>query len=201
MTGNELRQAWPEVEAELKVGDIILLHARSARRNFVRATIQKMTQSYWAHSMIVYATSKDLPLGGTLIVESNPGSGVEMHHLSRYTDEPDRYDIGVIRFRDKKRYERDAFVKSFMVNNIDVRYDMSLIFGIGLRIFGKRKDIWNPFYHPSRVICSTFAMKAGELTGIKLREFDAHLDKNTKIFSPADLARSDNFLWVFNRQI
>lgn len=209
MTPSELRAAWPAIERRLQTADILLFHTRTGA---LSRMIQKNTESYWNHSALIFLPKRGFPLGGPLIVEASYG-GVEIHQMKKYADFFDTYDIGVLRYPGMKQEDRQQLVMNFILNNIDVSYDFSRLFGLFLRpllLLSPRLFEWatGKLIHKQNFICSTFVHHA-------FRDFHAHgaitlLSSVTRpghkplpfdeMIAPGHLALEHHFTWIFNKQ-
>jgi hypothetical protein len=208
MSPAELRKRWPAIESRLQVGDILLLHKR---RGPISRMIRRRTVSHWNHSALVFVPKNDLPFSGPLIVEA-VNYGIEIHQLKKYTDRPDLYDIGVKRFPGLKKTTQREIVVRFILENIDVPYDYSRLFGLVIRRWLLRVGGTMGIVRASRYlvnqeafICSTFVHKtfhdmAGEKHDLRASIAAQYEElRREALFTPGDLARDTTFRWVFNK--
>lgn len=205
----ELNKKWPKIEKQLEVGDILLFHNR---RHWMSAAIRWRTKSYWSHTALVFKDKKVIRFGSPLIIEAFD-KGIEIHKLQKYTDNFDVIDIGVKRFKGLNAKERSEFAKSFMLNNIDVPYDYSRLvtFFFG-GVFGKAPSKIIRFFQKKTIrtdafVCSTFIHKAfhhfkkhKDVKGGFLTHEEKELVQEEGIV-PGDIAKDENFEWIFNERV
>lgn len=112
---------------QLKIGDIVLV--RNKKGGWTRAILRKLTNSYWDHAALV-VFPRDLSRGHLhdIIMESFQYSwrstfvpGATMLLLDHYLEEPDKYDVGILRFDwlDLKTRKR---IRTFALMNVDTPY-------------------------------------------------------------------------------
>lgn len=199
---------WYVVENQLKTADIILVHGK----NRIFKTIQERGNSYWNHlAVVLQAPQPALGIRGAFIIGAID-SGIEVHRLRKYSEEMDRFDIGVKRLpglTDEMRQQ----ILSYMLNKIDAPYDYTRLFGyifegvlmacLPKKLFKKvRRAIITS--QPNSFVCSTFIQHAffeSVPRKMQAKTFAReHLRSLMEIeeITPADFARSENYEWVFN---
>lgn len=186
---------WPKIEPLLRVGDVIMTRRRKG--TIVEKGIQSLSGSYWSHTALVFATGNMLPLGGTIIVETAHPEGMKLHNIKKYTDFPEKFDVGVLRSPGLTDEGRSNLVRSFMASNIDVPYDLTSVFDSGIKLFMVKymgMKHWAPHTDPDRFVCSTFVHRAIHLGTNKEHHPDTHG------FTPGDLANSGDLEWIFNKR-
>ncbi|TET96399.1 MAG: hypothetical protein E3J30_11930 [Anaerolineales bacterium] len=125
-------------EGRLRRADILLSRTK---RSLLGSLIRFGTDSYWNHTLMIYAIRS--PRQGyetTFIIESG-GSGIDIHNIAHYFEKPWKYDVAVKRletdwFQDNEengglRYRRR--VRGFALREIDDKYDHRLILTIARR--------------------------------------------------------------------
>ncbi len=204
-------QKWHEVESQLQVADIILVHGE---RPFYRA-IQQRSHSYWNHVAVVLQPPRpELGLRGSFIIGAID-SGIEVHRLRKYSEERDKFDIGVKRFPNLTDQMRQHIL-SYMLNKIDSPYDYTRLVGflfeevlktfLPKKIFKKVRRFLITS-QPNAFVCSTFIQHAffeSVPAKVQPKTFAReHIDKLLEIeeTTPADFARSPHYEWVFNPHI
>ncbi|MBU0531284.1 hypothetical protein KJ910_02200 [Patescibacteria group bacterium] len=209
MTPEELKKKWADVENEIEIADIILVHKRKGP---ITTRIRKATKSYWNHAAIVLKSKQTMPMGGPLIVEASFG-GIEIHQMKKYADRLDLYDFGVLRYPGISEKERKTFVRNFILSNLDVPYDYTRLLGLFLKptLIKISPKIFLKFtkwmVHEDAFVCSTFVYKAykklGEGTKLCLPSAQQMYDdpyKTEEMHTPGDLASMEILKWVFNKR-
>ncbi len=207
MKPSKLKTKWSNFKDELIVGDILLLHKRQGP---IAKLIKKKSDSYWTHTALIFKDKSVIKYGSPLLIEAY--DQIEIHRLKKYTSRFDEYDIGVKRFPGLDAKQRNEFVKSFMLNNIDVPYDYSRLIGFLFdNILGSiSKSIYHKFQkkltNTEAFICSTFVHKAfhrfqeyEEIGGEFSNEEHKQLKKE-ELVTPGMIAEDDNFKWLFNER-
>jgi hypothetical protein len=207
MTPKLLRAKWPEIEQQLRVGDILFLHNR---RDLISWLIRNRSHSYWSHTAMVFKDHRIITIGGPLIVEAS-GQGIEIHQLKKYSDFPEHFDIGIKRFPGLNYEQRIEMTKSFILNNIDTPYDYGRLFGFlfGPFIAKFSKPLQHQFQkfmiHSDAFICSSFIHKTFhhfmKHTRLPKNTDLEHLDLEAEeMWTPADIAKEQAFEWIFNKR-
>lgn len=200
---NAKRQKWEKVESKLQVADIIL----AREKKYYSKIIQKGTDSYWSHTLLVFfVPDKKMLFKNTLVIGAQ-SRGIEIHRIQKFTE---NYDIGVKRVSGLSAETKER-VLSFMFNNIDIPYDYTRLFALFLNYFinilrggGKREHLKKFLINKDAFICSGFIQKAffeampkGKKDSVLFTE-----DKDAKLFmeeiTPADIAQSKNCEWIYN---
>jgi hypothetical protein len=208
MKPKQLRKKWLEFRDDLRVADIILVHDR---KHWMGRLIRKHTGSYWNHSMIVLETWDHLSFGGPLIVDITLDD-VTVHRLKRYTDHPERYDLGVLRLRGEMTERERKQVINFIFSNIDTPYDVARLFGyLFIKPLARRvlnEDMFQKavrlFIDPRKFVCSSFVYRMfhrfRDMTE-EHHEDDPEYQQLTKIEmqTPGDIAKDPLFEWKFNK--
>lgn len=211
MTPDELRAAWPKIESRLVTADILLFHKRKGP---ITRLIQSRTESYWSHAALVFVPKKELTFGGPLIVEATYG-GIEIHQMKKYSDHPESYDIGVLRYPGCSDAIRKQIVMSFILNHIDVSYDYSRLIALFLRplLMTVSSELYSwvlrHVIHRQNFVCSTFVHQAfrelhhnGRVVSPRRTQGTALLDPvpYEEMIAPGHLTLEPHFRWVFNPQ-
>lgn len=194
------QEAWAMIEPQLQVADIVL----SREKTWLSKAICEATNSYWSHVSIVFAVP-DGNFNNTLLISAER-TGIEIHRIQKYTKDFDFYDLGVKRIpglTDKTRKK----VLSYVLNNVDLPYDYSRLFELFLDYLANRflgKKIMHPVCDENAFICSAFIQKAFyNVLPNKKKDSVVFSDKQNKFFleevTPADIARSKNCDWIYNR--
>lgn len=196
---------------ELKRGDIVLVrHKKGIFRYFLR----KFFNSYWDHTaMILYPNEPDRNRSYAVIVESIrrgffslfPSRGVEIHHLKYYLNNPEKYDVGIRRVPDISRDQR-ILATHIMLMNVDAPYwpwkHYQIIIGA---IFKSLREKLKKF---QRFSCSGIIQKAyydvlpwEEKDKVIFKEGDWSPIELQELVSPADIAKTKNLKWIYNRKV
>jgi len=198
---------WKETEAKLQVADIILVR----RKKIFSRMIRKATGSYWSHVMIVFSVADKKINFKNILVVSAETRGIEIHRIQKFSRNLDGdYDFGVKRFPGLTAEDRQK-VMSYMLNNVDIPYDYLRIFGFMLNYFlnlfkikKRQKHIKKYLINKNTFICSSFIQKAF-FAAVPKEKKEAVLFTKNKDFqlvleeiTPADIARSNNFEWIYN---
>lgn len=202
---------WREVESNLQVADIILVHGE---RMFYRA-IQKRSDSYWNHVAVVLQPPKpSLGIRGAFIIGAID-SGIEVHRLRKYSEDLGRFDIGVKRFPGLTEQMRQEIL-SYMLNKIDSPYDYMRLIGYlfeGVLKFFLPKKLFKKVRRflitsqPNAFVCSTFIQHAffeSVPFKVQIKTFAReNVNKLVQIeeTTPGDFARSKNYEWIFNPHV
>lgn len=193
---------------QLHAADIVLVRHK---KNLTRSLLRKVTNSYWDHStLIMFGKKPERGYNNNIIIEaiqygisSSLRRGVEIHRLDKYLYDPEKYDIGIKRVTWLDDEMRDR-VRAFMLMNVDSPYYplylSKFLLAALLPSYAKR------VLRRQRYSCSGLVQKAfyeaadwetrsrlifgnPSYTPIELQE----------ITSPADIARSKQCTWVWNR--
>lgn len=205
---SETIERWRQVESQLKLADIILVHGETP----IRRAIQQRTNSYWNHvALVLQPPQLSLGIRGAFIIGAI-NHGIEVHRLRKYSEERDKFDIGVKRLpwlTDEMRED----ILSFMLNKIDAPYDYTRLFGYifeGALKFCLPKNLFKTVRRhivssqPNSFVCSTFIQHAfleSVPSKMQAKTFARdHLRSLLEIeeTTPADFAQSTNYEWVFN---
>jgi hypothetical protein len=153
--------SWKKFVPQLQVADIILTRND---HSLISRGIRGATKSYWNHSVIVFSVpDKHTHFNNTLVISAE-NHGIEIHRLQRYTNHFDYIDIGVKRIPDLTPVLRKEVV-SYVLNNLDIPYDFTRIFGLLIKffqqvLFHKRGYLKRYLTHQDAFICSAFIQKA-----------------------------------------
>jgi len=181
----------------LQSGDIILVHTKNS---LIGSIIRKATRSYWNHTALVLTNFSHLPEYKTTIVIEAQDEGVVAHRIGAFLD-PNKYDIAIKRVPHLSETEKDM-VRHYLLAHIDVQYDVARLFDFFIGIFTGRA--LTTFSDTSQAVCSSLIQKAfyhavpeeKKREVIFVRNFK---DQNDLEFvSPADIAKSDKAVWIFN---
>ncbi len=202
---------WREIENNLQIADIILVHGERA---FYRA-IQRRSNSYWNHVAVVLQTPKpELGIRGAFIIGAID-SGIEVHRLRKYSEDMEKFDIGVKRFPGLTEEMRKQ-VLSYMINKVDAPYDYMRLLGYvfeGVLKFFLPKKIFKKVRRflisaqPNAFVCSTFIQHAFfESVPNKMQSKTfarEHVQRLLEIeeTTPGYFVRSPHYEWVFNPHI
>lgn len=201
-------QQWHEVENNLQLADIILVHGE---HSFYKK-IQERSNSYWNHvALVLQPPQPELGIRGAFIIGAID-SGIEVHRLRKYSEERDRYDIGVKRLSGLTD-EMRKHILSFMLNKIDAPYDYTRLFGylfegVLKTLLPKNtfKKVRRAFItsQPNAFVCSTFIQHAFFESVSKKMQPQTFAREHVRSLmeieetTPADFAHSSNYEWVFN---
>ena len=194
---------------QLQVADIVLVrHKKGLLRYFLR----KITDSYWDHSaLIIFARHPAKGYNSNILAEAvQHGSfddvrrGVEIHKLEEYLNNPDQYDVAVKRFQGADEEMRDR-VRAFMLMNVDAPY-----YRLPLADFFVAwmfKSVARQILKRQRFSCSGLVQKSfynaaewSRREEFSFREFGDSPIELQELVSPADIARSDKCVWVWNKR-
>lgn len=197
------RKEFKELETELEIADILLIHYKGKLNLFGRS-IQKITDSYWNHSALVFSTAKKNPLFHNTIIVEALAKGIELHKIQRYTKRPDKYDLGVKRVPGLT-IEDKRTIRGYMMQNVGVPYDFPQILSILMSyITGQYK---NYFLKKDAFICSGFIQSAFYKALHEKRDILFKDSKGRRISdmlmsytTPKDLANSDASEWIYNKK-
>ncbi len=186
---------------DLQTGDIVLLHTRY---HTLSALIRHYTKSYWNHVVIVLSTFETLPgYQGVLVVEAS-NDGIEIHRIQHYF-ENGLYYIGVKRVPNLTQQERDS-ITGYILSQVDSPYDMRRLAKMGFALMaGQFKRIVALMDNKS-FTCSSFIQKAYYFASAPERRAqfifapDTDEARQLEFLSPADIARSRNSVWIFNKR-
>ena len=195
---------------DLRVGDIVLV--RMKRGGLMRRFLRSVTGSYWDHACLVIFPH-DLSKGHKhdIIIEAlqtglvtGLRQGVAMHLLSRYLNDPERYDVGICRIEWLDEITRKK-MRSYALMNVDSPY-YPLSF---TKVFLALTSPWSRqrFSYRQRFSCSRLVQKA-------LFEAIPENRRHRILFkpgytpmqaldtvSPGDIARSQTVTWVWNKHL
>ncbi len=193
---------------DLQTGDIVLV--RHSTGGPMRYFLRRITNSYWDHSaLVIFGKDPEKGYATNLIIEAIQHgigkaytSGVEIHRLEKYLDDPKRYDIGIKRFPflDDDLRRR---VRAFVLMNIDTPYYKLYTFKFLLAWLSPmfRKMMLNR----QRFSCSGFIQKAfyeavdwEERSKVIFRNIGYTPIQLQEITTPADIAKSDACKWIWN---
>ena len=124
MSSSNLVKKWYEVEQNLQLADIILVHGKGR----IFRAIQERGDSYWNHTALVLQPPRpELGIRGAVIIGAIDG-GIEVHRLRKYSERRDKFDIGVKRLPGLTD-EMKKKVLSYLLNKLDAPYDYTRLFG------------------------------------------------------------------------
>lgn len=171
--------------------DIILVEGKS---NFSKG-IKYLTQSIWSHSAIYlgeYSPDKDRPL-----FEADIQEGVRLLPLDFYRD----YHVRICRPR--ITIEEKAQLAEFLLNKIDHKYDLKLVFDLMKYLIrppvpNKYKKFVMEFgsNDASKVICSSIIAEAFQSINYPILpqiEQELYVKKHYKLITPSDFDKSPFF--------
>jgi len=208
MPENTALKEWSEIEPQLEIADIILVHGA----DFLSRAIQRRSESYWNHvALVLQPPHFELGIKGAFIIGAID-SGIEVHRLRKYSEQPDIFTLGVKRFPGLTDDARKNII-SFLLNQIDAPYDYTRLFGylfenalktcLPRSLFKKvRRSILTS--QPDSFVCSTFIQKAFFESVPKKLQTNTFARENLKSLAeldqttPADFARSTNYEWIHN---
>lgn len=197
-----------EAVRNLKVGDIIFVHAKTLLGKLIRHS----TDSHWSHVAIVF----DVPdVSGTehdvLIIEAD--WQVEIHRLTTYLHEPDLYEVGFKRMSFLTDEERERF-RGFFLDAVDTPYDayrLLLFFTQTVLAWAAHMDIGyaaaRSVINTDNYICTSLTQRAYYLavtpekrghTIFRRNEKGVDFLRQMEEITPAHIARSDNTEWLYN---
>jgi hypothetical protein len=190
-------------------GDIILVrHKRHLARRFLR----RIFGSYWDHAvMVIFPRDPAMHLSHTIVSESirERGTytwwklrGVSLRPLTRFLSKPGKYDIGVKRVPGLTDEERERVVK-YMLMNVDAPYwTWSYLKAALAAFFPPYRKI---FLARQRFSCSGFIQQAffdsvewDKRRAVIFRDNLWSPIELQELITPADIARSDNAVWLHN---
>ncbi len=196
----------------LKVGDIMMVHTKRP----VSGWIRRSTKSFWSHVALVFEAPKDRGFGNDiLIIEALEGTGVQLHRLSTFLNNPWRYEIGFKRMKHLTDEERDRF-RGFFLDLVDTPYDLNrlgayflstAIKKVAKRDYSARLARRN--IDPKKLICTTFAQRAYYLAvapekraQVLFRGHDPSIGflEQMEIITPKDIAASPATEWLYNKR-
>jgi hypothetical protein len=135
--------------------------------------------------------------------------GIEVHRIQRLTGNFDKVDLGIKRVPGLADYVRKQ-VLSYVLNNVDIPYDYVRLVGFLVHAAESFFKRGNAHLHKFLVnrdafICSSFIQRAFHAAAppekkhrvIFKNSFDAI--SSLEEITPADIAQSDNCLWVYNK--
>jgi len=196
--------------SELKTGDIVLMRYKKGR---VYRAIRETTKSYWNHTALVFKVLTDTHgHRDILVIEAMPG-GIEIHRLSRYLDDPGRYDIGLKRMPILTDEYRERFM-GFFLEVLDTPYDYTRLIAYLFRKFvnaigGSRAEnyVAKRVINVDQFVCSSFAQRAfylavppnmRERTLFRESSADLNFLYRLEYITPGDIAKSRNTEWLWN---
>lgn len=193
---------------QLKPADIIVIrHKKDLFRIFLRI----VTESYWDHTaMILYPSDQATFREHSVFIEAirrwalSPSSrGVKLHRVQRYLEHPDLYEIGIKRVPNLNDTLRERVVL-FMLMNVDAPYWPWKRFRIILAAIFKplRRNV----LAIQRFSCSSLIQKAF-YDAVDWQEKNHVVFKTAvwspielqELTSPADIAKSNNCEWLYNK--
>lgn len=186
-----------DVLGNLQSGDILLVHTK---RSLLSAIIRKLTKSYWNHSALVLTNFSHLQEYKTTIVIEAQDDGVIAHRIGAFLD-PKKFDIAIKRVPFLNAVEQDM-VKHYLLAHIDVPYDTTRLVNVLLGLFFGRT--YAQLTNTRQVICTSLIQKAFYEAVPAERKHEVIFVNNFKseddleVASPADIARSDKAVWIYN---
>jgi hypothetical protein len=183
----------------LQSGDIMLVHTKGS---ILSSIIRKVTKSYWNHTALVLTNFARLPEYKTTIVIEVQDEGVIAHRIGNFLD-PNKFDIAFKRVPNLSDGEKDM-VRHYLLSHIDTPYDTARLFDILLGML--TGNMMAKFTNTKQAVCSSLIQKAfyhampeeKKRQVIFIRNFRNADD--LEFASPADIARSEKAVWVFNPQ-
>jgi len=185
------------VLAHLESGDIILVHTKGS---LLSALIRKLTKSYWNHSALILTNFTHLQEYKTTIIIEAQDEGVIAHRIGAFLD-PKKFDIAIKRVPNLNDLEKDM-IKHYLLSHIDVPYDTARMMDILLGIFTGKMLL--KFSNTHQAICSSLIQWAFYRAMPKEKKRDVIFardfknENDLKFILPADIARSDKAVWIYN---
>lgn len=197
---------WNKIESRLQVADIILVR----EKRMWSKIIQKAENSYWSHVLLVFfVPDKNMIFKNILVIGAQP-HGIEVHRIQEFTNKiGNGYDIGIKRVPGLSKDLREK-VLSYMLNNIDIKYDYRALFGFFvnyiisvLTMQDLNKNLKQFLINKDAFICSSFLQKAFYNAMPEKRKKNVLFSEEDSNFfmeetTPADIARSKNCKWLYN---
>ena len=187
----------------LDEADIILVHTK---RNFMHYLIRRLTKSYWDHvALVLFPKNPKKGKYYNQIIEASFPRGIEIHKLEKYLRNPERYDIGVKRVPNVDPVSRKRIV-AFMLMNVDAPYYKASIFNFIFALFSKKLSA--RLLGQQRFCSSGFVQKAfyeaaewnqrGKF--IFRKDYLSPMELQD-LTTPADIASSENTIWIYNKRL
>ena len=186
---------------DLMEADLVFIHNK---KGFLRTMVRRVTRSYWDHiALVLFPKNKAKGYFYNLIIEAVDPSGIEIHKLNKYLNNPDKYEIGIKRVPNITEETRQRIL-AYMLMNVDAPY-YKLSFSKFL-FASLSKEYNEEFLGRQRYSCSGFVQKAFyEAAGWEEREnFTFREDflspmELQEITTPGDIAKSDKSDWIYNK--
>ena len=193
----------------LKPADIVLVHIRGS---LLRALVRRITQSYWDHTTMIIYPQGENGLKHNIIIENVQRGmlspfllrGTEVHRLDKYFSNPQKYDIGIKRVSWLNDDHRQR-IRSFLITNIDTPYWKLPLF----KLIAASVSRWyrRRLLNRQRWSCSALVQKAyyestanwQERLKLIFKEGDWSPIEMQDLTSPADIARSEKTVWIYNQ--
>lgn len=184
--------------SKLKTADIILVHTKGS---LLSSFIRRMSKSYWNHTAIVFTSFDEAPEYKTVMV-AEATEGIVVHSIDKFLD-TSKYDIGIKRVKWLTREDCEK-IRNFILYNVDMPYDVKRLANDLLKILFDKPVDW--LYNTDEFLCSSYVQKAYyySLTPnerkkvVFLKKFVN--EKDLEFISPAEIARSSNCEWVYNKR-
>lgn len=122
-------------KGKLKRVDVLLTRSKGSLLGFL---IRFGTKSYWNHALMIYVVrNRKEGYDSTFIIESG-GAGIDIHNISHYFDNLDKYDVGIKRLERPWFQAKDLYyprkVRGLALDEIDAKYAYHVIINIAQRI-------------------------------------------------------------------
>jgi hypothetical protein len=186
---------------DLMESDLIFIRNK---KSLLRYFLRKVTKSYWDHvALVLFPKNKAKGYFYNLIIEAVDPSGIEIHKLNKYLNNPDKYDVGIKRVPNIQESTRQR-IMAYMLMNVDAPYYRFKFWKFFFASFSKEYN--EEFLGRQRYSCSGFVQKAFyEAAGWEEREsfifredFLSPMELQ-EITTPGDIAKSHKSDWIYNK--
>lgn len=185
----------------LQEADIVLVRNK---KGLLRKLLRKVTKSHWDHvALVIFPKNKEKGFFNNLIIEAVDPRGIEIHKLTKYSGNPEKYDFGIKRMISLSEETRKR-VLSFMLMNVDAPY-----YRLKLRRFLAAmisKKYSEKLLGRQRYVCSGFVQKSfyeavnwDERDKVIFRDDYLSPMELQDITTPGDIARSEKTKWIYNK--
>ncbi|MBU0731806.1 hypothetical protein KKC88_02900 [Patescibacteria group bacterium] len=185
---------------QLQEGDLVLVQKKGS---LIKYLVRRVTGGYWDHAALVLLPKN--PKKGyfhNIVIESVPG-GVEVHKLSKYLENPKKFDIGIKRFPNLSE-EMKTRVKASMLMNIDAPHQRLKVSKFGFALASKSysgKMLSRQRFSTSGLIQKAFYEAASweGREGIIFRDKFASPLELEDSTTPQDIAICTKCKWIYNK--